>query len=542
MPVNISGGNALADFNGDGRPDLISQTASGFSILINDGTGKFLPGPVTYPYNTSDGNLLIFPFVVADFDQDGRMDVVAATNLGMYFYRGDGKGGLAPGRRTSIRNFSRPVSSVTADFNGDGLADIAIDVPGGGLRVYLGTGGGEFQELTGAFTDKLPSPGLPTLKAGDVNGDGKPDLISTDPLPRTMALLLNDGTGHFRASQILQRGQYSRPEQVTIGDFDHSGKPELVTHWFLVDPSSTAWFRDNYEFWKTDSSGSFSQRATIAANIQPGGLANADIDQDGNLDVVSAGSKGTTIYFGDGKGGFTESVTIDAAIGSPLLADLDGDGRPEIVLLNNRSISVLGSALIASRVLLTQDPPNPFSQGQTESFTVAVLANALVPGFPAGTVTLFDGSRQIATVTLVRGIARFTVPFTPGTHQFRAVYGGDGQFAAGSGNLTIAEVGQPAVIQAFPPQSVLGTLSLQAVVRDGVGGAVRGAGVIFTAPSSGAGGSFLGASTITVITGADGIAAAPLFIPNEIVGSYQISAVVSGYPSVATVIPLANSR
>jgi len=539
MPVSFTGAADLGDFNGDGRPDLIGEVLNGYRIHLNDGAGSFSANAVTYPSVTVPPGAAYFSlFVVADFNSDGYADVVNLTGAGTYFLAGDGRGGLAKGRQVAIDTKGNPMNLVAADFNGDGFLDIAYGNFGGGLRVFLGSGTGEFRELVGAFTEKLPDPANPRIQVSDLNGDGAPDVIMIDLLPRTIAILLNDGTGHFHASQVVQRGRFSRPDWIAVGDFDHDGKPEMAISYFVVDGATSIHY--NLELWKLDASGQYAPVNTFATDFPSRGtMLTADLDGDGNLDVIAGGNAETTVYFGDGAGGFGRKTVLPAG-GQPFVADLDGDGRPEIVVASRQAVSVLG--VRGSLVLLSRDAPNPFSYGQLENFTVSVASDPKLGGFPTGGVALFDGARAAGTMTLTNGVARFVVPFVAGVHVYHAIYSGDAFYGAGSADLVVAEAGQPATIKVLPTEDFLGLKIFSLTVRDAFGSPVRGVGVIFTVNPNAPGGSFLGSSTVTVITGADGVATAPWFLQNGVPGSYKIRVAISGYPSVTGEIGFTNPK
>lgn len=542
LPIQSTRNTVLADMNGDGRPDLILQTDTGLSVRLNDGTGNLQANALVYTFSPDEAAIRLNSFVVADFNRDGFPDLALVTQYGISLYTGDGKGNLSPGQRTSIQITVPPLNLVTADFNGDGIPDIAFGglLSTGYVRVFLGTGTGDFQELKNAFTGTVPVPSVPVLQVADVNKDGKPDLILNDLLPRTIVILINDGTGRFKVTQAIQRGMFDRPQQVAFGYFDKEGTPGFVVEYLSPFPD-----QDKLELWKSDAQGQFTQRSTFktAANLQSN-LITADVDGDGNLDVIGSSGTGTTVFFGDGAGGFTRTATVADAKGTLLAAaDLDGDGKSEIVVTNLQSVSVLGSTVRGARIALTRDPPNPFTYGQVEFITASVIRDTglgalIFIGAPTGTITLFDGTQLIAVSTLSNGTARFSTRFVPGIHAFHAVYSGDALNSAATADLILTEAGAPAAIRGVVNSPFVASSNIQVLVTDALGDPVPGAGVIFTAPIYGPSGTFSGSNTALAITGPDGIATAPLFTQNNYPGPYSITAVVSGYPSVSIAIPV----
>ncbi len=539
VPVNFNGSIALGDFNGDGKPDLIGETAEGFNIRLNNGAGSFSSTGVTYPSISVPAGVAFSLFAVADFNRDGYADAVQLTAVGTYFYAGDGKGGLAKSRRVSIDTKAPPLNLVAADFNGDGFLDLAFGNFGGGLKVFLGSGTGDFQELAGAFTEKLPDPSSPRIYVTDLNGDGALDVMMIDLLPRTLAILMNDGTGHFHASQVVQRGRFSRPESIAVGDYDHDGKLDLAISYFVVSENPIG-VHHNLELWKRDAGGQYALASTFATDVpSQATMLTADLDGDGNLDVIAGSNPDTTVYFGDGAGGFGRKVTLPLS-GMPFVADLDGDSRPEIVVVSRKVAAIAGSGVLASRVLLTRDAPNPFTYGQLEFLTVSVAANPSAPAFPTGSIALFEGARAVATLALTNGVARFAVPFVAGVHTYRAVYNGDGSYGAGSAELVVAEAGQPATVSVLPTQDNLGRKIFSVTVRDAFGTPVSGVGVIFAAPVYGPSGLFGSSNAATAITDANGFATAPAFTTNGYAGTFSVTVTISGYPGPSAVIPLQN--
>ncbi len=210
---------AVADFNGDGKPDLIVATGSGVSVLLGDGLGGFgMPG--TYPVSASPlYNAALF-VAVGDFNGDGRPDVVASTYFDLVVLLGDGAGGLGPAM--SLGTPGHYFDSVgVADFNGDGKPDIvAAGYPA--LSIFLGDGAGGF----GAPLPQFASQGRVVL--GDFNGDGKADVAFRMSVGNSIQILAGDGAGHLTAGPLLLLPPLSAAGPFATADFNGDGRLDLA--------------------------------------------------------------------------------------------------------------------------------------------------------------------------------------------------------------------------------------------------------------------------------------------------------------------------
>ena len=289
------------DFDGDGQADLAvsgSGASSQSAVILNKG-GAFQVNP-----DSGLGSFLTG--VAADVTGDGKMDLVVADFSGITVEIGNGDGTFTPGAA-----FPGPFNSVVvADFNGDGIPDVAaFPGPEGGLSVFLGVGGGAFMPLAPEVFPSLPP--IVSIAAGDFDGDGVPDLVvafSGFDVSNTVGVLLGNGDGSFHEGGSFLVGV--NPFAVSVGDFNEDGHLDVVA----ANGGST-----NVSLLLGDGAGGFSPAVLVNVGAVPVGLAVADIDGDGHLDLATANSSAfvggisTSVLLGDGSGGFRSPIVYRTA-------------------------------------------------------------------------------------------------------------------------------------------------------------------------------------------------------------------------------------
>ncbi|PYM39561.1 MAG: hypothetical protein DME17_00520, partial [Candidatus Rokuibacteriota bacterium] len=221
--LNVGHGStfvAVGDFNGDTRLDLaVANYGDGtVSVLLGNGDGTFRPA-VGSPYPVGGGPWSV---AVSDFNGDGKPDLAVATYLtdlgtvSVLLGNGDGTFGQAVSYPAGWGPMG-PISVAVADFNGDGIQDLAVaNFKSTTVSVLLGNVGGTFQAPQGF--DAGIAPGF--VAVADVNGDGLKDLIVPNLASNTVSVLLGAGLPSVTPAPVLNPagGTFILSVRVTITD------------------------------------------------------------------------------------------------------------------------------------------------------------------------------------------------------------------------------------------------------------------------------------------------------------------------------------
>ncbi|HWU86964.1 MAG TPA: VCBS repeat-containing protein, partial [Kofleriaceae bacterium] len=311
---------AAGDFNGDGKPDLATaNTSSNVSVLLARGDGTFA-APVAYPVPNAPSTLQ-----AADFNGDGKLDLAAGGGSAAGVLLGQGNGTFAAAVSSAL-----PSARMAAgDFNGDGKADLASCVhttSTNTVSVLLSNG-------NGTFTAQNPTTsglGCASLVAADLDGDGAADLASADLDGDSVSVYPGTGTGALLARGVsyypVPRSELDAP-MVAVGDFDRDGTTDLA----IEDNSTSVIVR----LGQRDGTFGAEVHYDLGSSVQVRAVIVADLDRDGKLDLVTANLDSLSVLMGRGDGTFAPAVKYPVATAGGLAAgvvaaDFNGDGKLDL--------------------------------------------------------------------------------------------------------------------------------------------------------------------------------------------------------------------
>jgi hypothetical protein len=254
-----------------------------------------------------------------------------------------------------------PYTVYTADFNGDGLPDMATgNGDGSTFSVFLRQPGGGFAEEAGSPFAAATSNGA----VGDVNGDGRPDFVNAGFLGEGLGVLLRNAGGGFTRETTPPIG--GRLSAVGIGDFNGDGKGDLAVANY--DASQVTILVRNL------TNDGFTTTQNLAAGTNPRQIAVADFDGDGALDlaVANVSSNNVMVYRGAGNGTFSQEgvpLAVGSAPNGITVGDYDGNGRPDLAVTNNASNTVT--------ILLRTAANTGFAEGYGSPIAVATAPSQI---------------------------------------------------------------------------------------------------------------------------------------------------------------------
>ncbi len=224
-----------------------------------------------------------------------------------------------------------PSDVASADFNGDGIADLAVATGNNSVSILLGVGDGTFPTHV-----EYPVPGHPSaIVVGDFNGDGKMDIATVDPYQSEISILLGNGDGTFQAHKEYLTG--NQPVELATADVNGDGFLDII----VAD-----YHDEKIAVLLGNGDGSFKSHVDYATGNGPSSVAIGDFNGDGKLDVVVANNTDNTaaVLLGNGDGTFQGATPFPTAVGanSVVIGDFNGDDKLDLAVgTSNKQVSVL---------------------------------------------------------------------------------------------------------------------------------------------------------------------------------------------------------
>ena len=441
---------------------------------------------------------------VVDVNGDGKLDIVAMNWDGtVSVLMNEGNGTFAP--KVTYNDIGTGQTSMAiADLNGDGLPDIITSdyyggVEGHDVSVMINEGNGTFGTPTFYGTSSGPFG----VAVADLNGDGKPDIVTSNWDTGTISVLVGNGNGTFQPSVTVATAG-DEAGSVAIADLNHDGKPDLVVGNYADDTVSVL---------LGNGDGTFKPQVIYAAGYDPSGVSLADLNGDGNEDIIVANQNDGTasVLMGNGDGTFAPLVTYSSGDYQPngvretnvAVGDLNGDGLPDLVTADRYGNTI--------RVLLSQNAPilgqiytiAPSTSSTTTTISApsagfgndapVTITVSSTGGTPTGNVSLGVDNGTSISEPLSNGSANFNLSgLSVGTHGLVATYAAQSNFLGSSANASLVvspassttkvsasslrpDYGQPVTFTAVVSASVAGMTTLSGSVQFEVDGVDFGA-------------------------------------------------------------------
>jgi hypothetical protein len=470
-PINQAGNTpssvVAGDFNGDGREDLacydllfpaVGNGVGVVDVLLGDGDGTF-QSPVTSRVWSEPVSA-----VTGDWNGDGLADLAvagydnASGQGAVEVLPGNGDGTFDAPAPINLGNLE-PVSLVTGDFTGDGLASLAVagfDINSGQaeVEVLLGNGDGTFQTTPPI---NLGSFDPTSLVAGDISGDDCTDLalagVDDSSGQNEVEVLLGHGDGTFQTTPPINLGTFV-PSKLVAGDWSGDGRTDLALAG--VDSSSG---QNEVEVLPASGAGAFQATTIDLGAFGASSLVAGDWSGDGRTDLAlagvdsSSGQNGVEVLLANGVGTFqtTSPINLDGIAPFSLVAgDFQGDGREDLAVYDP-IFSVQGAPDGLTQgvvdVLLgkgdgTFQPPRPINLGYTDG-VLLVTGNFNGAGrADLADIALSSGGSNVQVLPADgNGSFQTTPPFTLASLSRGALVAGD---FSGAGRIDLAVAGYDA--------------------------------------------------------------------------------------------------
>ena len=423
------------DLNHDGNADLvirgndIGNSQTGYIetdylyLALGNKTQTLTRKPSIFSATSPDFG----PLGLGNFNTDGNLDIL--IRQGVLFNNGSAQ---FTGPHSEPSNIGEPAytgavyTTAVGDLNRDGKADL-VTVGTTTLTVSLGNGDGTFKP---DVNYSLGGTGANAVVLRDINGDGKLDAITANYASSSVSVFLGNGNGTFQAAREFSVTP-NRPVDVAIGDFNKDGKQDIAVASF-----------NTISILLGNGTGGFTSGATFAAGSRIEGIAAVSLRSNGLVDLLVPDSDARTVrlFYGNGNGTFGPAVVypVGQRPTSIVTGDFNGDGAQDVaVALDFSSALPVFYNQGGTYLTLTPSNTNP-AYGEMVTFTATVAASQPGNGTPAGTISFKEGTTTYAMSTFSGGSVSWGTPrLSIGKHTISAVYSGNSTFNPHTSSVTI---------------------------------------------------------------------------------------------------------
>jgi|GEM_PF-2255554 len=362
-PISLVG----RDFTRDNKIDLAVVNWGGNSVSVLNGNGDGTFGlPVAYAVNSNPASI-----IAHDFNNNKTNDFLIVNS-------GSNNVSLLLGRSsiTGTRTFNDavnynidvfPTGLCAADFNNDNKIDLAASNIHSRVSVVLGKGDGTFF----AFNNyQVNGDGLRDVYCADLNGDNFVDLVTVNKDSNNISILLGDGTGSFYEQAISPYAVGSKPVMVSVADFNNDDILDLA-----VVNNNHLFGGNNVSVLLGNGDGTFQTRQNYNVGLKPESVFSADLNNNGNIDLVTANynSNNISILLNNGNGTFAPAVNIN--VGSQpryvFAADFNNNNNKDLAVSNSGNNTV---------TILLGDGNGNFQQALISPIPVGNLPGAIIGG------------------------------------------------------------------------------------------------------------------------------------------------------------------
>ncbi|MFA4907850.1 MAG: FG-GAP-like repeat-containing protein [archaeon] len=352
----------INDFDGDGRPDLCITNYGGNAISVyrNTSAGDFITDNSFAPIVNFTTSLHPLGIIGGDLNGDGKIDLVVANHeSGTFsvFKNIWSNGAIIDSSFACKIDFltgTEPSDVGTGDLDGDGKLDLVVtNSHNNTVSVFQNTcSSGTVTSNSFISRVDFATGGAPIgVAISDLDGDGKSDLVVANSVSGTISVFRNiSSIGSINSGSFVSKIDFTTgasPYHIAIGDLDGDNKPEIVTTNYN---NGTISVLQNNCVIGSINSGSFTAKVDFETGTGPYDIAISDLDGDGKLDLIATMAvsntvsifRNTSIYGSITNGSFSSRVDFAAGTNPYGIAigDLDGDSKPDIIVANNSSNTI----------------------------------------------------------------------------------------------------------------------------------------------------------------------------------------------------------